>query len=598
MGTDYNVGAFGGTAGGTAIDLTVEGGSIADVYAGGLTIGTTVSGSFTSNMFFSTEQLWSGASASNTSMTAGAGLVVNSGGTDLGGSIITDGGGEAIFSGGTLFGTTTVSGVGIVQVDAGATISGGIAFTAPQLLAAALQITGSSIPTGLLIADFNLGDIIELNGINFDPTGSATVSGGSTLDVREGGSDYNISFGIDLSEYQFGLGGGTAGPGGGTYVTITGVTLGSGQSLSGAAIGGQFGASVTVGSGATVSDSVVGSSGTVAIASGGTATGVSVTSGGSESVGSGGTSLSGSVADGGSETVASGGVISDTTFGDPGSGTVTSGGSAVDVLVSGGVLVVDSGGISINTTVVAGGTEIISSGGIVSGIVISSGGTADLMAGTLNSGTIVLATAGATIQIGDTASGVLAGLTLSDLSAGDIVDLTGVAFVSSGSGFVSGGDLVVSVGSGGSTYDVPLANQSITGAGYELILAPDVGSGTEIIINHTVTATLGATDSVTSGLIDTNDVVLSGGTLIIESGGLASSATVSSGGVLIVGSGGLDCSATVRGSDIISGLDVSGTVLLEGTGCCHPAAARPARHWCRRPARWSSFPAVLEFQRG
>ena len=148
-----------------------------------------------------------------------------------------------------------MSGAGIIQIDANTVLSGAsVVFTAPLLgLGAALQITGSSITSGLIINGWNVGDIIELNGIDFDSGGSASatvVSGGSTLDVHEGGTDYLINFGVGLSNFDFSLTGGPAGSNGGTFVEITGVTLRSGGTLSGAAIG--SGVTVSVGSGGTM----------------------------------------------------------------------------------------------------------------------------------------------------------------------------------------------------------------------------------------------------------------------------------------------------------------------------------------------------------
>ena len=262
---------------------------------------------------------------------------------------------------------------------------------------------------------------------------------------------------------------------------------------------------------------------------------------------------------------------------------LASGGTLSNTVVSnGGTLVVLSGGHADPTSIGSGGSEIVSAGGTDSGTIISGGGTLEVLAGgfaalgTIDSGAsalidggtvsvhssvtvsgpITFASGGGTLEIGGSGSvlsGFMSGLTVSGLAVGDIIDLTNVAFASGGTAFVSGSELVISVG--GSAYDLAFgpANSLASDA---FAVTNDGVSGTDITVTvGGVTVSSGSSHSVSSGTTDNGDIVLSGGTLLIESGGAAFDTLVSGGGKLIVESGGVadPTSLLSSGIEIISG---------------------------------------------
>jgi autotransporter passenger strand-loop-strand repeat protein len=75
--------------------------------------------------------------------------------------------------------------------------------------------------------------------------------------------------------------------------------------------------------------------------------------------------------------------------------------------------------------------------------------------------------------------------------------------------------------------------------------------------------------NVSSGHTDTNDVVVSGGSMFVLSGGTANTTAVSSGGIMTIKNGGVASGTTVfaGGTEIISsgGIDVNATVNSGGT---------------------------------
>ncbi len=69
---------------------------------------------------------------------------------------------------------------------------------------------------------------------------------------------------------------------------------------------------------------------------------------------------------------------------------------------------------------------------------------------------------------------------------------------------------------------------------------------------------------VSSGVTDTGDLVLSGGSMYVLSGGVADATTVDSGGFLIVSKGGTDSGTTLGGDQAILGLSSAGKIVGGG----------------------------------
>src|SRR5262249_32073521 len=112
---------------------------------------------------------------------------------------------------------------------------------------------------------------------------------------------------------------------------------------------------------------------------------------------------------------------------------VESGGFATGTVVSGGLLIVEPGGTAINATINSGGTAEL-----------NGSNTADLVP--LSGATLEIGSGAVTVGIGGTSNEVLAGISISGLQAGDAIDLTDIPFSAGAAAFVSGSDLVVSVG--------------------------------------------------------------------------------------------------------------------------------------------------------
>jgi autotransporter passenger strand-loop-strand repeat protein len=180
-------------------------------------------------------------------------------------------------------------------------------------------------------------------------------------------------------------------------------------------------------------------------------------------------------------TVSFGGIAISTTVNGGGTETVFSGGTAISTTISsGGAEIVYSGGTAVGTTVNSGGYEFVNSGGIDGGTIIS-GGTLELTdAISLNSGIILfsglsgfLDLDGSTISADSISNGVISGLT-----AGDIIDLTGVSFSNGGACYLSAGNVLTIVENGGSATLQLDASQ--TSGGLSFKLSSDGNSGTDI----------------------------------------------------------------------------------------------------------------------
>jgi autotransporter passenger strand-loop-strand repeat protein len=158
------------------------------VLSGGTADATTViSGGF--------EQVDSGGTASGTIISNGGSETVLSGGTDLN-TIVSGGGYEIVSSGGSIDGATIAGGT--LELAAGVSGSGTISF-ATVATSETLKIDGTSMP-GNPIAHFPGSPFaaIDLIGVSFDPSGSATLTSGGVLQIVENGHTYDLNF-TDIS---------------------------------------------------------------------------------------------------------------------------------------------------------------------------------------------------------------------------------------------------------------------------------------------------------------------------------------------------------------------------------------------------------------
>ena len=187
------------------------------------------------------------------------------------------------------------------------------------------------------------------------------------------------------------------------------------------------------------------------------------------------------------------------------SGTIS--GTGVDEIGSGGTLVVTSGGLADLTLLLSGGTEIISSGGSDVGALIS-GGEQDVFG--LATGASVFG-GSQVIEAGGAASGTIVssgGMVLVNSGA----KLTGAVVSSGGTEIVSAGGSDVGAKISGGEQDVfGLASGATVFAGYQVIEAGGVASGTTVSSGGIVVLNAGAT------LISA--AVRSGGTEIVEAEG-------------------------------------------------------------------------------
>jgi autotransporter passenger strand-loop-strand repeat protein len=271
-------------------------------------------------------------------------------------------------------------------------------------------------------------EVVSSGGVDF----GAQITGGEQ-DVFGYASGASVSIGLQVTE-STGTASGTVLSGGVAVVNAGGIDfntqiVGGEQDVFGYASGATaFVGSVLVESGGSAIDFTILSGGLLVVSSGGYAD-PGTLSGGTEVISAGG-SDDGTQISGGTQFVY-GTATNATIF--VGSHAVESGGIASGTVISGGLLIVEPGGSAIDATVYSGGTaELIGSN------------TAELIP--LSGATIAIGSGAVTVGLGGTSSAVLAGVTISGLQAGDAIDLTDIPFSAGAAAFVSGSQLVVSVG--------------------------------------------------------------------------------------------------------------------------------------------------------
>ena len=245
------------SAGGRASNTIVSSGGGEFVNSGGTAIGTIVSSGGGAFLTVSASGL-----ASSTTVLSGGNetvLGVDTGATVSGGMVVSSGGVVSnatithgfinVSSGGILSGSVTLNGSNSnLTLNRNAVVSGGVVFAGPIVPSnfPTLQISGATIPTGLVVSGFTLNDAIILASVPFDSGGTTAILGSTTLEVTENGSSYDINFGGSLAGEHFAI---SSGFGGTTEILLDQITLSSGQSVSGL---GLFKDTVTEASGASV----------------------------------------------------------------------------------------------------------------------------------------------------------------------------------------------------------------------------------------------------------------------------------------------------------------------------------------------------------
>jgi autotransporter passenger strand-loop-strand repeat protein len=177
--------------------------------------------------------------------------------------------------------------------------------------------------------------------------------------------------------------------------------------------------------------------------------------------------------------VLSGGTAVDITISSGGSETISGGSTSSDTVLTGGSLTVSSGG-AVGPGTVNSGTETVFSGGEVVSPSINGSGVLGLSSGAVVSGGITFSGSGGELEIAGTA---MPSSTILGFVSGDTIDLTSIAFDSTGFAVLTTGN-VLEVTEGGTTYDLNLdPGQFFTGEYFHL--AGDGKSGTRITVNTT-----------------------------------------------------------------------------------------------------------------
>jgi autotransporter passenger strand-loop-strand repeat protein len=230
-----------------------------------------------------------------------------------------------------------------------------------------------------------------------------------------------------------------------------------------------------IGSGYTLSGYQVASGVTAEVASGGTASGVTVLSGGTLELLVGAVAQSFSVNPGGILEVASGYGLS---------------GYEVS---TGATLEVASGGTASASKIDSGGTAIVLSGGSIGGAAFIAGGT--LLLRTNAVGGPVDFEGGGALKI--TGGSIPTGLIVSGWTPRAVLDLSAVAFSSSGTAQLGSGN-VLQVAEGGSTYNVQL-DPNASFAGEVFRLRSDGATGTDVTLGAVPTLGVSSDANATRG---------------------------------------------------------------------------------------------------
>ena len=165
-------------SGGTASGVTVLSGGTLEL------LGGAVAQSFSVNPGGILE-VASGYGLSGYEVSTGVTLEVASGGT-ASASKIDSGGTAIVLSGGSIGGAAFIAG-GTLLLRANAA-GGSVDFEG----GGTLEITGGSIPAGLVVSGWTPGAVLDLSAVAFSSSGTAQLGSGNVLQVTEGGSTYDV----------------------------------------------------------------------------------------------------------------------------------------------------------------------------------------------------------------------------------------------------------------------------------------------------------------------------------------------------------------------------------------------------------------------
>ena len=594
-GTVVSGGSLQVSSGGTATAARIFSGGTADTF--GFASATLINNG-------GAETVHSGGLASATTVSGGAVQTVGSGGTALGALLL--GGGRQGIAGGAaadgaggvdgvagvlgiagqqlVFGTasgTVIAGGMLVLENGGSLGAGAIRFAGTG---GTFQVLGSTAPANV-ISGFGAADTIDLAAAAFNSSGSLTLQPGNQLVLSEGGQVYTLDFDPAQSfageNFAF-----AADTGSGTKITLSGVTVGPGQSQT---VGpGQIQHGIVVSGGVAIffgtgNDTTV-SSGQEFVESGGSASSTILFVGGDEFVEIGGTTSGSVIASGSQEVfgVAIGTVVSgadarvDLYAGGTTIGTVVSSGvelvigvesgtvdtpggfdfvygSAVGTIVRGAVEYVELTAVA-NGTILSGGAQVVY--GTANGAVLNSGGTAYFLSGSLASGIAVNSGLAVICQLGSTTT-VASG-------SFDFVEPGGTAIgtvLNGGDEYVESGSVAIGtvIGSGAVQVDYGVAIGTVVSrGGFQYVYPGGTASGTVVASGGVQNVFVGTA----FGTIDT-----SGGKDFIYSG-LASGTIVGAGGGEFVEFGGTALDTVVSGAgatqDVVAGAAIAATLVSGG----------------------------------
>jgi autotransporter passenger strand-loop-strand repeat protein len=361
--------------------LTLGGGNLQTINAGGHATSTTLNGGF--------QTINSGGTASGTTInTFGQQGIFTGGAADA--TTVNDNGGQFVL-GGTAT-NTTVNDSAFQEVDSGSASGVTVNDFGSQL------VSGGTVTRTVLNNGFQEIDGGAVTSTVISNGGAQFVNGGTadqtavydSLQVVDGGTaTHTVISGSAAEQDVF------AGSAVGT--TITGGTqfVFSGGVASATTLG--AGATQLVSSGGAVFDTTVGSGGTQNVLSGGIASATTIDNGGTQLVTSGGVAIGAVVNSGGTQTVNSGGLISGTVVSAGGEQSVAAGGAALGSVISSGGIQAVSSGATVQPTAVRRGGMIVNNGTVV----FAPTGTTTFDGTLTGNGAVLQQGAGTTIVTGD-----------------------------------------------------------------------------------------------------------------------------------------------------------------------------------------------------
>lgn len=577
-----------GRVAGVGSDYTLDDGGYVIISSGGVLDGATFTGSASANMsgggLLENATVADGATIYVVNAAATSGVTVEAGGVQQVNGVIVSGtvgsGGLNVLSSGAQASGNVILSGGIEVVSSGAVASGEVVSAGGTLLVLAgatvtdtvsaggnVVSAGVFLTSGAMVVSAVTG---TMSGVVLDNvTESAVVLTGGELDSAR------LSSGAVLQILSGGLASGTD--------DASVVTVSAGAGASGTTVHGNYATQDVYGSAA---GTVISDNGTEIVEAGASGTGETVQSGGTEKVlgsvtgvttQSAGTTefLSGAsgsgdvVASGGFEIIDSGATVSGETVEAGGTLVLRNGATASDVtlesgaqILSAGVLVTSAGHLVAGYANVAVGLDIEDYG--ESAEILSGGGVESAVIG---EGTVLTVSSGAiaveTQVAGDVeilSGGVAAGTTVSGYGAVEAIRNGGVA---SGTQILT--DATQFVSSGGAALDavVSAGGAQIVSSG-GAVSGTEIGSGGRAEVHGVIaggTVDDGGVLSVLTGGVASGDTLDSGAIEIVSSGATAENEVVSSGATLIVLDGGSATDIDNEGGTVVT----SGMVIWSGT---------------------------------